>query len=89
MTISVTPIFIIKVMVVGRRDPIESHAYDNRSAAEADLLVINDARQSKGEVQMPWLTLAGDRIDAAWIEDQSSAFGFVSLDVAPGFDDPY
>jgi hypothetical protein len=82
MSIETVPSFVIKVLIAGRKDAVESPSYESRAAAEEDLVQITDARQSDGEIMLPWLTMRGDRVDAAFIEDQSIVAGFVSIDVA-------
>ena len=59
MSIETIPSFVIKVLIVGRKDPIDSHSYSSREAAEADLLKINDARQGENEMQIPVADDAG------------------------------
>jgi hypothetical protein len=86
MPIYTTPIFVIKVFVKGRKEVIESHGYDSREAAEADLIKITDARQSGFEVDLPWLQMSGALVEAAFVEDQSVASGWIELDMGG---DPY
>ncbi len=32
---------------------------------------------------LPWLTMRGDRVDAAFIEDQTTVSGFVAINPMP------
>jgi hypothetical protein len=86
MGITTIPSFVIKVIVVGRKDPIETMAYDSRDAAEADLRVLNAARTSSGEVSLPGLVMSGSHIQAAHIEDRSASFG--TIDMPSPWSDP-
>jgi hypothetical protein len=78
VTVTTTiPNFVIKVLLHGRKEPIASMSFDTREAAEADLLVINQAYDATGRIELPWLMMSGTDIQAAYIEDHSSSFGFV------------
>lgn len=69
--------FRIKVMIFGRKDPIQSHIYNTREAAEADLVKITEARHGRSEVNLPWLQMPGDQVQAAYIDEHSVSMGFV------------
>jgi len=90
MTTSTFPSFVIRVLVVGRKDPIDSHSYKTRDAAEADLIKITDARQGNTDVELPWLTMPGDQVQAAYVQDRTTS---VSAPVAvvrqPRSSDPF
>ena len=73
MTTHTYPSFKIRVLVVGRKDVIESHSYGKREAAEADLSKITDARQGKTDVELSWLQMPGEQVQAAYIQDRTTA----------------
>ena len=75
MSTYTTPNFVIKVLLHDRKEPIDSHSFDTREGAEADLLKITDARTQNTEVGLPWLQLPGNKIEGAYIEDQSTSIG--------------
>ena len=75
MTTTVFPSFVIRVLIVGRKDPIDSHSFKTRAEAEADLLKITDARQGNTDVELPWLTMPGDQVQAAHIIDRTTSIG--------------
>ena len=62
--------YIVKVMVVGRKDII-THRFKIKAEAEADLLKITDAPQGQTDVELPWLTIPGDQVQAAYIEERT------------------
>lgn len=61
----------IKVMVVGRKDIIESALFAKREEAESDLNTITEAREGRTEVKLPWLQMPGDQVQAAHIVEHS------------------
>jgi hypothetical protein len=69
--------FRIKVMIVGRKDPIQSHTYSTREAAEADLVRITEARHGRSEVDLPWLQMPGDQVQVAYIDEHSVSMGSI------------
>jgi hypothetical protein len=71
-----TPSFIIKVLLVGRKDVIESHSYGTREEAEADLQKITEARKNDFEVDLTWFQMPGNQVQAAYIEDRTTSVGF-------------
>lgn len=77
MPIYTSTSFRIKVMIVGRKDPIQSHVYSTREAAEADLVRITEARHGKSEVDLPWLQMSGDQVQVAYIDEHNVSMGFV------------
>ncbi len=79
MTTSIFPSFVIRVLIVGRKDPIDSHSYKTREAAEVDLIKITDARQGNTDVELSWLTMPGDQVQAAYVQDRTTS---VSVPVA-------
>jgi hypothetical protein len=62
--------YILNVMVVGRNDVI-SHKFKNQAEAEAALEKITDARQGKTDVDLPWLSMPGDQVQAASIQERT------------------
>jgi hypothetical protein len=70
-----SPRFIIKVLLLGRKDVIQSHPYGTRAEAEADLTKITEARLNNTEVRLPWLQLPGNQVQAAYVEDRSTSIG--------------
>ena len=70
-----SPNFTIKVLLVGRKDTIDSHSYASREDAEADLIKITDARTQNTEVGLPWLQMPGSQVQAAYVEDRTTSIG--------------
>jgi len=62
--------YLVSVMVVGRKDVI-THKFKTQEEAEADLTKITDARQGKTDVELPWLTMPGDQVQAAYINERT------------------
>jgi hypothetical protein len=81
------PKFVILVLLIGRDDEIRSHGFGTRADAEADLSKIMEAQQSGQHCALPWLTMKGDQIQAAYIKDESVS---ISAPIAvPRRDDPF
>jgi hypothetical protein len=78
----------IKVLILGRPEPIQSPRYRNKEEAEADLVKITDARQSKIEVDLPWLQMPGDQVQAAFIDHHSTSVGVPEVRQRPFGTDP-
>jgi hypothetical protein len=45
--------------------------YQTQEEAEAALLKITDARQGKTDVDLPWLQMPGDQVQAAYVEKRT------------------
>ena len=84
MPVFTNPSFVIRVLLAGRKETIDSHSYATRDKAEADLARISEARKQGIDVDLPWLQMLASTVQAAWIEDQTTAAGFTvwSPDVA-------
>jgi hypothetical protein len=62
--------YMVKVMIVGRKEVITGR-YQTQEEAEAALLKITDARQGKTDVDLPWLQMPGDQVQAAYVEKRT------------------
>jgi hypothetical protein len=89
MTTTTFPSFVIRVLVVGRKDPIDSHSYKAREDAEADLVKITDARQGGTDVELSWLTMPGDQVQAAFIQDRTTSISVPVVAQRDPRDDPF
>jgi hypothetical protein len=91
MTTSIFPSFVIRVLVVGRDKPIESHAFKTRAEAEVDLTKIMDAQQGSGFVELSWLTMPGTEVQAAHVVDRTTSVSVPTVAQRPRTDpfDPF
>jgi hypothetical protein len=60
--------YVIKVLIIGRNDAIESPIFDSREAAEEDLGVISGAKFQNQPVNLPWLRMYGSGVEAAYLK---------------------
>jgi hypothetical protein len=60
--------FVVKVLINGRHDPIQSPPYDSREAAEADLERIGGALDQEQTVDLRWLKIHGPLVQGAYLE---------------------